>query len=143
MPPKPSKDQKAYLHDMLESAQKALGYVQGVSYDEFWQNSEKRDAVAMRIAAIGEAARQITTATEAAVPNVPFHLIRGMRNRIAHHYDKVDFVEVWKVTQQDLVPLVSALERYLQEEKQRLALAQHIDLSSVPPPPPKRDSPSP
>jgi uncharacterized protein with HEPN domain len=45
---------------MLESARKALGYVQGVSYDEFWHNSEKRDAVAMRIAAIGEAARQVT-----------------------------------------------------------------------------------
>jgi uncharacterized protein with HEPN domain len=60
MPPESSKDQRAYLHDMLESAQKALGYVQGVSYDEFWHNSEKRDAVAMRIAAIGEAARQVT-----------------------------------------------------------------------------------
>lgn len=76
MPLKPSKDQKAYLYDMLESAQKALGYLQGVTYDEFWQSSEKRDAVAMRIAAIGEAARQITPVTEAAVPNVPFHLIR-------------------------------------------------------------------
>jgi len=86
MPLKPSKDQKTYLYDTLESAQKALGYVQGVSYDEFWQNSEKRDAVAMRIAAIGEAARQITPVTETVVPNVPFHLIRGMRNRIAHHY---------------------------------------------------------
>jgi uncharacterized protein with HEPN domain len=60
MPPESSKDQRAYLHDMLESARKALGYVQGVSYDEFWHNSEKRDAVAMRIAAIGEAARQVT-----------------------------------------------------------------------------------
>ncbi len=85
MPLKPSKDQRAYLYDRLESAQKAVGYVQGVTYDEFWQNSEKRDAVAMRIAAIGEAARQITPVTEAAVPSVPFHLIRGMRNRIAHH----------------------------------------------------------
>ena len=102
MPPKPSKDQKAFLHDRLESAQKALGYVQGVSSDEFWHNSEKRDAVARRLAAIGEAARPITAHTEATVPNVPFHLIRGMRNRIAHHYDKVDFVEVWKVTQKDL-----------------------------------------
>ena len=135
MPPRPGKDQKAYPHDMLESAQKALGYVQGISYEEFWHNSEKRDAVAMRIAAIGEAARQVTPATEAAVPNVPFHLIRGMRNRIAHHYDKVDFVEVWKVTQQDLNPLASELGRYLTEEKHRLALAQKIKPPRLPPPP--------
>jgi uncharacterized protein with HEPN domain len=133
MPPKPSKDQKAYLHDMLESAQKALGYVQDVSYDEFWRNSEKRDAVAMRIAAIGEAARQITAATEAAVPNVPFHLIRGMRNRIAHHYDKVDFVEVWKVTQQDLLPLVAALKRYFLEEQQRQESTQPSEPPQAPP----------
>lgn len=134
MPLKPSKDQKAYLFDMLESAQKEIGYLKGVTYDEFWQNSEKRDAVAMRIAAIGEAARQITPVTEAAVPNVPFHLIRGMRNRIAHHYDKVDFVEVWKVTQQDLAPLVSLLERYLREEKMRLEQPQPNKPPQVQPP---------
>ena len=72
MPLKPSKDQKTYLYDTLESAQKALGYVQGVSYDEFWQNSEKRDAVAMRIAAIGEAARQITPSPRRRCQTFPF-----------------------------------------------------------------------
>jgi uncharacterized protein with HEPN domain len=89
----------------------------------------------MRLAAMGEAARQINAATETTLSNVPFHLIQGMRNRIAHHYDKVDFVEVWKVTQKDLQPLISELEHYMNTEKHRLALAHQAASSKLQPPP--------
>ena len=97
MKAKPAKDQNAYLYDMMESAQAICHYMAGVTFDDFWDNGEKRDAVAMRIAAIGDAARNVTKATEAAIPAIPFNSIRGMRNRIAHDYGKVDFREAWKV----------------------------------------------
>jgi len=112
MSPKSAKDQKAYLYDMLESARAIGRYMQGVTFDQFWDNGEKRDAVAMRIAALGDAARNVTKITEAEIPAVPFGNIRGMRNRIAHDYGKVNFREVWKVAEQDIKPLIGALEGY-------------------------------
>jgi len=112
MPHTSSRDQDAYLYDMLDSAKLIRSYMEGVSFDQFLGNAEKRDAVAMRIAAIGDAARNVTKATERLLPSVPFPLIRGMRNRIAHHYGAVDFREVWKVTQESIGPLVSALEEH-------------------------------
>ena len=112
MQPKKAKDQSAYLYDMMESARAICRYTEGVAFDQFWDNAEKRDAVAMRIAAIGDAARNVDKATEATIPAVPFQNIRGMRNRIAHDYGKVDFREVWKVAEKDIKPLISALEEY-------------------------------
>jgi uncharacterized protein with HEPN domain len=91
-----------------------------VTADQFWDNGEKRDAVAMRISAIGEAARNLTRETEAALPTVPFGNIRGMRNRIAHEYGKVDFREVWNVTQQDIGNLVTVLGLYFAKKNRAI-----------------------
>jgi uncharacterized protein with HEPN domain len=112
---KPSpKSQDAYLHDMLEGARLIQGYLAGVTIEEFWQNGEKRDAVALRISVIGESACKIDKATEATLPQIPFKSIRGMRNRIAHDYGAVDFMIVWEVTQKEIAPLIAALEAYFQ-----------------------------
>jgi len=86
-----SKSQDAYLHDMLEAARLIRDYLDGVSFDAFWHNSEKRDAVALRLSVLGESAHKIDKSTESALPSIPFRSIRGMRNRIAHDYGAVDF----------------------------------------------------
>jgi len=106
------KTQDAYLHDMLEAARLIHDYMAGVSFDEFWHNSEKRDAVALRLSVLGESASKIDKATEAALPAVPFKSIRGMRNRIAHDYGAVDFKIVWAVTQEEIEPLIAVMETY-------------------------------
>jgi uncharacterized protein with HEPN domain len=109
------KTQDAYLHDMLEAALLIRGYVAGVTFEEFWHNSEKRDAVALRISVLGESAGKIAKATEAMLPSIPFKSIRGMRNRIAHDYGAVDFKIVWAVTQEEIEPLSTALAAYFKD----------------------------
>jgi uncharacterized protein with HEPN domain len=109
------KIQDAYLHDMLEAAGLIRSYMAGVTFEEFWHNSEKRDAVALRISVLGESASKIDKATEATLPAVPFKSIRGMRNRIAHDYGAVDFKIVWAVTQEEIEPLIAALEAYFKD----------------------------
>jgi uncharacterized protein with HEPN domain len=108
-----AKNQNAYLHDMLEAAELVRTYMADISYDQFWDNREKRDAVALRLAIIGEAARHVSPVTERALPNVPFKALSGMRNRIAHEYGHVDFKIVWAVTQDDIAPLIAALRSHL------------------------------
>jgi uncharacterized protein with HEPN domain len=111
--PKPApKSPDAYLLDMLEAARLIHGYVAGVTFDEFWHNSEKRDAVALRISVLGQSAQKIDAAVERALPSIPFKNIRGMRNRIAHDYGAVDFKIVWAVTQQEMEPLIAALDAH-------------------------------
>jgi len=42
-----------------------------VSFEDFWHNSEKRDAVALRISVLGESAHRIDKATETTVARHP------------------------------------------------------------------------
>ena len=104
--------QEKYLADMLESAAAIQRYMQDVSFDGFWDDALKRDAVTYRINIIGEAAKHVTRATEKALPEIPFVMIRGMRNRIAHEYDHIDYRKVWGVTQDHIGPLIAALKRH-------------------------------
>ena len=127
-------DARVHLHDMLESAKQVMRYVAGQTFDDFWSDHKTRDAVAMRLTVIGEAARHVTSVTATAIPNVPFHQIRGLRNRIAHTYEQVDFKEVWKITQHDLKPLITELEKYLLQLKQTPAPA--LRPPTIPPPAP-------
>jgi uncharacterized protein with HEPN domain len=108
--PAPRNEDDAYLHDMLEAALLIRGYMRKVSFEEFWDDSEKRDAVAMRLSVIGESAAHVTSETQRALPSVPFTQIRGLRNRIAHDYGSIDFRIVWAVTQKEISPLIAALE---------------------------------
>lgn len=114
MPAKSSRSdgrsQDAYLHDMLESAQHVMRYMDGVSFEGFCADSEKHDAVTMRLSVIGEAARHVTKDVEAQLPSIPFKDIRGMCNCITHEYGRVDYRIVRQVTQESIVPLVVALE---------------------------------
>ena len=106
------KSQDAYLHDMLEAATAHPQLHGRVTFEDFWHNSEKRDAVALRMTVLGESAQRIDKATELRLASVPFKGIRGMRNRIAHDYGAVDFKIVWAVTQQEIEPLIDALYAY-------------------------------
>ena len=96
------KSQDAYLYDMLEAARLIHDYMTDVSFAEFWHNSEKRDAVALRISVLGESAHKIDKATESSLSSIPFKSIRGMRNRIARDYGAVDFKTVWAITQEEI-----------------------------------------
>lgn len=115
----PSHSDDAYLDDMLAAARLIRGYLKGVSFEAFWSNHEKRDAVALRLSVIGEVAAHVSPATQKLLPSIPFKNIRGMRNRIAHDYGAIDFKIVWKVTQNDIGPLISALEAHFAKKTPR------------------------
>ena len=109
----PPKSQDAYLHDMLEAAQLIERYMKGVGLAVFRANTEKRDAVALRLAVMGESAHKIERATAKALFEIPFDAIRGLRNRIAHDYGAIDFHIVWKVARTELKPIIRALKNHL------------------------------
>jgi len=113
MPDRKAKSQAAYLHDMLEASRLVRQYTQGVLFEEFGVNPEKRDAVAMRLTVLGESACRIDPPTEAALSSIPFKRIRGLRKRTAHDYGAVDLRIVWAVVQEEMEPLIAALEAYL------------------------------
>ena len=66
-----------------------------------------------RLEIIGEAARRISKETQAAYSDLPWSDMVGMRNIMIHEYDDVDLVIVWETVNNDLPPLIDALEKIL------------------------------
>jgi len=46
-------------------------------------------------------------------PDIPWPEIVGLRNRLIHGYDSVDFDILWHIVSDDLPPLIAALENAL------------------------------
>lgn len=64
---------------------------------------------------LGEAANRIPPEERAAHPQIPWPQLVGLRNRLIHEYDNVDFDILWQILTKDLPPLVQELERLLPE----------------------------
>lgn len=62
---------------------------------------------------IGEAARRLSDEFRAAHPGIPWRKVIGLRNVLAHRYDEVDDVEVWRLAREEIPPLVQQLEAVL------------------------------
>ncbi|WP_234406670.1 DUF86 domain-containing protein [Limnothrix sp. PR1529] len=75
---------------MLNAAQLAQSFVQGIDWEVFEQDLMRQAAVIRQLEIIGEAARGISTETQAAIPSIPWAKVIGMRNRLIHEYDAID-----------------------------------------------------
>jgi uncharacterized protein with HEPN domain len=102
--------ERNYLLDMLNSAKLAQDFVADVSWDDFQVDLMRQAAVTRQFEIIGEAARRIPETSQAEIPDIPWHQIIGMRNRIAHEYDRLTLDRLWQTVQIALPELVVILE---------------------------------
>jgi uncharacterized protein with HEPN domain len=65
---------------------------------------------------IGEAASRVPIDGRSRYPDIPWPQIIGMRNRLIHGYNSVDFDILWQTAREDLPPLIAALESILASE---------------------------
>ncbi|MCZ7383614.1 MAG: DUF86 domain-containing protein [Candidatus Methanoperedens sp.] len=105
---------REYMLDILEAAKLAIDYIGDKTREEFFGDLQCQDAVIRRLEIIGEAARRISEETQVAYPDLPWSDMVGMRNIMIHEYDDVDLVIVWETVNNDLPPLIDALEKILQ-----------------------------
>jgi uncharacterized protein with HEPN domain len=67
------------LEDIIESANKILVYMDGLSYEQFLDNGRTVDAVIRNFEIIGEAANRLPEEIRDQFPNIDWHRIRGFR----------------------------------------------------------------
>ena len=62
---------------------------------------------------IGEAASRVPPESQSRFRELPWNEMVGMRNRIIHGYDTVDYDRVWSTVPDDLPALIQLLEKAL------------------------------
>jgi uncharacterized protein with HEPN domain len=105
-------DQIGRLRDIHEACRLIGSYVAGITAARFFAETEKQDAVIRRIEIIGEATAHLSEETRAALPDLPFRKMRGMRNIVAHDYGHVDTGLVWKAATEAIPAIRSVLDDF-------------------------------
>ncbi len=111
-----SRDREALL-DILQAARLALEHVTGKSREEFLQDTQCQGDICWRISVIGEAVRRLSDEARASMPDIPWGRIAGMRNKLIHEYDHIDFDLVRDTVRTDLPVLVASLEKLFPPEE--------------------------
>jgi uncharacterized protein with HEPN domain len=84
------KDPLVYIDDIRESIEAIKRYTAGLTKEDFFNSTEKQDAVYRRLEVIGEAANRLPDEFRSQYPRIPWNKVVGMRNVLIHEYDSID-----------------------------------------------------
>ncbi|NOY99113.1 MAG: DUF86 domain-containing protein [Chloroflexi bacterium] len=104
-----------YLHDMLESAEKAISFVGDMDYEQFSADEKTTYAVIRALEIIGEAAKKIPADLQQTYSEIPWREIAGTRDKLIHEYSGVNLMVVWRTIQDDLPLLIKQLRTLLND----------------------------
>jgi len=108
----PDKD-PARLWHMRDAAREGIAFIEGKNRSDLDRDRLLNLALVRLMEIVGESAARVSPGRRALHPEIPWPLIVGLRNRLIHGYDSVDFDILWAVLTQDLPLLVADLDRLI------------------------------
>lgn len=98
------------IQKMLKCIERIENYCNNATYTDFSQNTLLSDACVFNLSQIGELTTKLEPEFLSLHTNIPWHQIKGLRNRIVHDYDGVNQILVWEVISEDLPVLKKQLK---------------------------------
>lgn len=106
-------EDRVRIEHMREAAQTTLAFVEGRKRSDLDSDRLLLFAVVRALEVVGEAANKVSPTGRAALPQLPWRAIIGMRNRLIHGYFAIDTEIVWNTTQREIPALVALLDAAL------------------------------
>ena len=107
------RDWKERIQDILEAISEIQTFTHGMDFEACSVDAKTVKAVELDLIVIGEATNQIPDCIQEENPQIPWMLMRAMRNRLVHVYFSVDASLLWDTVQTDLPALETALKLLL------------------------------
>jgi uncharacterized protein with HEPN domain len=82
--------------DMIDAAERAVRHLGGLDLQGLAADELRSDAIVRALEIVGEACKQVSRPVRDRFPAVPWQPIAGMRDRLIHGYDQVDWAIVWE-----------------------------------------------
>lgn len=100
-----SRHDRLYLYDIIECCDRVAQYLVGVSETDYHANTMLQDALVRNIEIVGEAVKNLSTELKESNPEIAWSQISRMRDKIAHHYFRINLDVVWQTATDDLQKL--------------------------------------
>ncbi len=98
---------------MVDHAEEAVSLVHNKKRSDLDADRLLNLSLVRLLEIVGEAANRIAPEARLQYPTIPWQQIIGLRNRLIHGYDSVDFDILWQIITVDLPPLVKVLKEIL------------------------------
>ena len=99
--------------DILDAMDKAEILLTDVPYDRFAGDFRIHYAVVRALEIIGDATKRLPSHLRDDYPTIPWRGMAGMRDRMIHGYDAVDYEIVWNTIKQVIPQIRPQLQRIL------------------------------
>ena len=103
------------IEHMIEAADSLLQFAANLTAAEYAASLEKQYAMKFAFVMLGEDAARISEEIQRMHPDIPWREIKGLRNIVAHAYDKTDDEIIWETVRRDIEPLRQRLLRIKSE----------------------------
>ncbi len=101
---------KEHERNVLEKikiyAEQAMQFKEGMTFEEFSDDSKTISACVFNLSQIGELVTRLDSEFLEENKQIPWHKMRGMRNRIIHDYEGIQLNIVWDVLVEFLPELI-------------------------------------
>lgn len=101
----------SYINDILTCIKHIHTYTNALTFDQFAADFMVVEACLYNIQIIGEAVAKLPDYIKSNETQIPWTLIKGMRNRLIHEYFGTDLQLVWNVIKDELPFLNETLKR--------------------------------
>ncbi len=92
-------------------------YIKGYDFVNFKKDSKTVDAVIRNFEIIGEASKRLTDDIKEKNPDIPWHEMYYLRNRVMHEYFGVDYEIIWDIATNYLPGNKQFIEKILKDYK--------------------------
>jgi uncharacterized protein with HEPN domain len=106
-------EDKVRLQHMLDAAIEIQEYVRPSTRQGLNRDRKLVHSLVRLLEIIGEAANQVSMELRGNVPDIPWPVLIGMRNRLIHAYFSINLDVVWSTSTEDIPPLIMELKRLL------------------------------
>ena len=107
----PERKPSVVIQDILTCIAHIRLYTRELNFEDFTTNFMVTEACLYNIQVIGEAVSRLPADIKDNEKEIPWKLIKGMRNRLVHEYFGTDLDLVWRVIKEELPSFESAMEK--------------------------------
>ncbi len=110
-------DDGVSLRHMLDHAREAVALIQNRSRSDLDTDRMLSLALVRLTEIVGEAATRVSMSRRKRHPEILWSQIIGLRDRLIHGYDVIDFDILWQILTVDLPALITMLEKIVPPEE--------------------------